>query len=244
MKHITIFIILLLFFSCSDNKKSGKENVMTDIKDLCNNQIFLLENPKNNWEIPLDSIDNINEFIHYARIRKNEYSSKSNTIQGITFSDSKSKGLNESIEIFNSNVYPYVKVNGVDVSLCQLLHLSSGGFFSNEKDIVIINYHSRKQYEKELWRESVYNYYVGFKNTEIIDTSGINRLEVPLIVLSFRGNTFKDITTILKDITEGYITAIDSISKDKFKEGSCSISPSQLKIIKRGYPLNIRIIKI
>ncbi|MCR6639684.1 MAG: hypothetical protein NVV82_12060 [Sporocytophaga sp.] len=239
MKHIITFTILFSLFSCNENKETGKENVMVDLKHLCNNQIFLLENPKSNWEIPLDSIDNYNEFIYHARVQNGKCE-----FHRITSDSFDSQDLIDVNKFYGSNVYPYIKVNGMDVSLCQLLVTSSGGYFANAKNIIRINYYSKKQFERENWKEKIYKYYIGLKGTDIVDSLSSNRLEVPLIILSFHGEAFKYITTILKEITEGYITVIDSISKEKFGKDACTLTSNQIKIIKSEYPLNIRLIRM
>jgi hypothetical protein len=85
---------------------------------------------------------------------------------------------------------------------------------------------------------------LNYKYTDSADYNRINRLEIPLIYLSFRGDTFKDIKIIMEDITEGYLLALDNISKNSFHEDFCKLDSNQLRQIRMQYPLNIRIIKM
>jgi hypothetical protein len=139
-----------MFSSCIDNNTKNENNSI-DIKNLCNNQVSLLVNKRNNWKIPLDSIDNIDDFLHYANIRRRDF----DTTNSICFSD----GLNKDFGIFYTNVYPYMGIKGKDISLSQLLTVSSGGYSVSDKDLIRIDYYSKNHYDTEGWKDKIYMFY-------------------------------------------------------------------------------------
>lgn len=159
MKYLSICTILVLFSSCIDNNRKDENNAI-DLNNLCNNQLSLIVKEKNNWKIPLDSIDNFDDFIYYANIKKRESTHKTDTTNQLAYPDSTldKDGLVKDFGIYNTNVYPYIHIKGKDISLSQILQNSSGGFSISSKDLLKIDYYSRKQYHTESWKDRIYNF--------------------------------------------------------------------------------------
>ena len=227
MKNI-IYIILLGVISNYNNTKSNSET-QTELKNLdCENIKALLINEKNNWEIPLEHIYNINDYISESNIQlKSPLATKG--IEKTKYGTS-----------MYSNIFPYVNVNGIEISLMQLIRYTGGGHSSNINDSYRVIIGENKKNDLQI-KKKVFEFYRDFKpNNEYHSET---RLLYPRIDLTFNGNNFHKIKDSLTKISLGFIKAVELESEKKFSKKICQLNKVELELLKKKFKLNIRIFK-
>ncbi|BCY28784.1 hypothetical protein [Flavobacterium okayamense] len=228
MKKIIYIILLGIILNCN-NSKSNADSQSELYKLTCENERELLTNPKNNWRIPLELINNINDYISESNVQLKS----PNALNGIEKSE-------YGMSIY-SNIFPYSKINGIEIGLMPLVRSTGSGFTSFVEDSFRIEIDEEQKSQLQL-KQNVFEFYRNFKpNTEF--DSDI-RLRYPRIDLTFRGNTFYKMNDVLSRIALGYLEAAELKSEKLFSKNICELNKTELNKLKSDFELNIRIFKM
>lgn len=216
MKKYLIIIITVCI--CCKNK----DNRIINQTSLCKNEIQLLINPKNNWEIPIDSIQTMDQYRMRAKKQRNLHI--------------------ENQHFPYSGVVPFIKIKDIEISLMELLIPVGTLYFTEKQDLLWIYYRNKKQYDSINYSPRIINFFTGFKQIKS-DIPPKYRLYGPIINVSIYDNHFDKVTMIIKDIVRSYLFSINEISNREYHKNTCDLNSEELEIIKRRLPLNIKLVK-
>jgi len=221
MKHIFYFILFTILLSCNVSKNGDIKN-----KTICNNEKELVINPKSNWRIPLERINNIDDYISECQteLKKSNDGEKEKTKYGISV---------------YSNIYPYILVDSVKIGLMPLRRNTGAGYRLNNNNYIITigdDNNSNKNRPQEVFK---------FYQTAhpIIDKESDMKLVYPRIDVTIISDHFDKIENIFKEILFGYLKAVRLFSEKTFSKNICDLNKTEMEILKSKFKLNIRLYK-
>lgn len=227
-ENIIYVVVIGLVISCNNSKSQpGNQQSLKNLT--CENEKELLINQKSNWKIPVERINNIENYITESDIQL------------------KLPIANDGIEITKygvslySNIYPYTNVEGINIGLLPLVRHTGSGHFSKSGDSFKIVISEEQKTDLNI-RQDVFAYYQDFEPKSSSNSS--TRLVSPRIDLTFAGNSFRKINDVLAEISIGYLEAAELHSQKKYSNEICQLDDIQLETLKSEFKLNIRIYQI
>ncbi len=191
---------------------------------LCTNELELLQDPRNNWEVSIDSIQGIDDY--HRRCRKK--------ISG----DGTPRDFAQQAKVF-----PYIIIDSIKVSLMHVLRPSGGGYFGYANESLMIYYEDAIDNLGKDIAESVRDFYVNFDANTKHEERGIFWLQGPMVKLIFGDESFSGIRVAIKKIAMGYLQGLSILSKRFYGADLCALDSGQLGELKLKYPLKIRLLK-
>ncbi len=225
MREILKFCFLIFLFHCCTSKFDDKRLQLRKIVD-CQNKEFLIKDDNDNWLIDFDSIKSTNEFIcsKYDKMKDsdNKFSQKNFDSLRLKYGNG-----NIPFQYTQPQVFPYINIDGIDVSLLQLTYstatipfpktetIAFGKDYSNQFDTI-------KTVVRNLFEEP----------TRIIKN---NNYRVLTILIS--NDRFQDSKNIIPVIVANYFEYLEN----KTKKEICELSNEEIIQLKNEYQLKIKI---
>lgn len=189
----------------------------------CANEIILIQDSSNNWEVPVDSIDSIEDYHRLSRIQ----------IGASTMSK-------DSTEY--PNVHPYIVIDSINISLMHLLRPTGGGYSGHAGNACTVYYQDLIYGAGTHAIESIRDFHLKFDPYKKNEFRGSRWLIGPMVRVVFSHDSFADIKIAIKRIVTGYLQAMNILSLRFYNNDLCELNPSDLREMKRNYPLKIRLL--
>ncbi|MGM5630646.1 hypothetical protein O2K51_07040 [Apibacter raozihei] len=207
------------FFSNSRSTFSWEKKSLEkfDKKNLCKNQLSIINDKEKNLKFDLDSIKNGGTY--FTLIHKNIRTNKSDHFdqKDVTF-----------------NIIPYTEINNITISLGKSIikPRSSGYWIQHSERFLRIDFREKFIY----WKS---NYYSNFN--KVFTNTHEEGIPPPAITLIMTDSDFAPIRPALINIYCGYLQAMEKHSIIFFHKNVCNLKTYQLDSLKKWFPLRIRI---
>jgi len=150
MKFTLFIIVILLLNSCNQNAEKRNVSLKYNLRIYCQNELILLVDPLNNWQIPIDSIISFKDYFSRSLVQERKHPSDFEHSWNI-LSDSieKTNNLDSARAIYNKIhplVFPFINVDSINVSLAQLMKITGFGYWGDGTDVLPI-YFSKKYFK-------------------------------------------------------------------------------------------------
>lgn len=142
-----------------------------------------------------------------------------------------------------TNVHPYIVIDSINISLMPLLRPTGGGYFGHAGTSCTVYYEDLIHGAGASAIESIRDFHLNFDPYEKYEDSGPSSLKGPMVRVVFRDESFADIKIAIKKIVAGYLKAINILAVFFFNTDLCELDAMELGILKRDYPLKIRLLR-